>query len=291
MFWKRKAQYDSFQEPSSASGESIGIIAGGGQFPLLVARSAKASGLLPFVCGFHGHTDAALEDCAEKFSLVYLGQLGKLVAFFREHSVKRVCFAGAINKPRALDIRPDLTMAKLLFSAKSKGDDVLLRTLIFFFEGEGFDVVSAADLVPDLRAPAGVLGSKQPSQEDLENIAYGWPIARSMGAFDIGQCLVVRSSMVIGVECIEGTDACLTRSGELGGKGCVAIKMVKPGQDERIDLPSVGLRTIELLSTYGYSCLALEAGKTLFFDKSEALRLADSKKIAIVALSAEGKLF
>ncbi len=270
--------------------ECIGIIAGSGQFPLLVAEGAAKQSLLPVVCGFNSHTDAVFEGVAHAFSCVYLGQLGKVLAFFRAHGVRRVCFAGAINKPRALDVRPDFTMARLLFSAKSKGDDALLRLLINFLEAEGFSVVSAADFVPGLRVPAGLLTRTRPSGDDWQSIAYGWPIARSMGAFDIGQCLVVKSSMVVGVECIEGTDACLARSGELGGKGCVAIKMVKPGQDERIDLPSVGLATIEILARHNYSCLALEAGKCLFFDQQAAIRLADSKKIAIVGLAANGEL-
>jgi DUF1009 family protein len=269
--------------------EAIGIIAGAGQFPALVAKGATQNGFLPVIAGFSGHTDPDLEECAHAFSLLHIGQVGKLIKYFRTQGIRKLCFAGAIDKPRALDMRPDFIAARLLLTMKSKGDDSLLRSVIDYLGKEGFEVVSAADFTPQLRAPAGVLTKKPPSDEMWQDIRYAWPIARSMGHFDIGQCLVIKKNMVIGVECIEGTDAVLRRSGELGGKNCVAVKMVKPGQDERIDLPSVGLETVRILEQYGYACLAVEAGKTLFFDQQEAIKLANAKKIVIVALNEKGE--
>lgn len=264
--------------------ENIGIIAGGGQFPRLVAQEARAAGLGVVVCGFQGHTDPATAECADVFELLHLGQLSRMIGFFKEHRVSRVCMAGSISKPKALEFRPDWRAAKLLFSLKKKGDDALLRAIMADIEKDGIHVVAAVDLAPGLRAPGGTLTRRAPTDDEWKDIRYGWPIARAMGSFDIGQCLVVREGMVMAVECLEGTDAALMRGAELGGAGCIAIKMVKPGQDERVDLPSVGLSTIRNLVEHHYAVLAIQAGKTLFFDREEALRLADEHGLAVVAL-------
>lgn len=264
--------------------ETIGIIAGRGQFPALVARGAREAGLRVVICGFHGHTDAALQGEADAFALLHLGQLGKLIDFFLAQGVRKLCFAGAISKPKALDIRPDFRAAKVLFRLRSKGDDVLLRAVMGELESEGIAVMQAATLVPGLRAPQGVLSAREPSDEEWADIRYGWPVARIVGRLDIGQCLVLKRGMVVAVEGLEGTDATLRRGGELGGAGCVALKFVKPGQDERIDLPALGSATISILAQYGYTCLALQAGKTLFFDREESIALADRHGIAVVAL-------
>ena len=264
--------------------ENIGIIAGGGQFPRLVAQEARAAGLGVVICGFQGHTDPATAECADVFELLHLGQLGRMIGFFKEHRVSRVCMAGSISKPKALDFRPDWRAAKLIFSLKKKGDDALLRAVMSDIEKDGIRIVAAADLAPGLRSPEGTLTRRAPTEDEWKDIRYGWPIARSMGAFDIGQCLIVREGMVMAVECLEGTDATIRRGAELGGQGCIAIKMVKPGQDERVDLPSVGLATIRNLIEHHYAVLAIQADKTLFFDREEALRLADENGLSVVAL-------
>lgn len=267
--------------------EKIGIIAGSGQFPRLVAEGARASGLGVVICGFYGHTDPALEDTADSFLLLHLGQFNKVIDFFRREGVARLCMAGAISKPRALDLRPDFRAMRLVFSMRRKGDDALLRAILADIENEGFQVLSAADLAPSLHAPCGVLGRVQPSPELQEALAYGWPIAAAMGRFDIGQCLVVREGMVVAVECLEGTDATLRRGADLGKDGCVALKMAKPGQETRVDLPSVGFETIRLLTELRYAGLVIEAHNTLFFDREKALHLADAHNLCVMALSPE----
>lgn len=265
--------------------ESIGIIAGRGQFPALVARSARKQGARVVICGFHGHTDPALQEEADEFTLLHLGQLNKLITFFRQQGVSRLTFAGAISKPRALDLRPDFRAARLLFKLRSKGDDVLLRVVMEELSAEGLTLVQAAELVPELRSVSGVLTRREPNSDEWADLKYGWPIARAIGRMDIGQCVVVRQGMVVAVEGLEGTDATLLRGGELAGAGCVAIKIVKPGQDERIDLPAVGVGTIQTLIDAKFSCLAYHAEKTLFFDKEQAVALADAHNIAIVGLA------
>lgn len=267
--------------------EPVGIIAGGGQFPRLVAETVRKSGGRAVVCGFHGHTDPDLRAAADVFCLLRLGQFNRVLAFFRRQGVRRVCMAGAINKPRALDFRPDLRALRIVFSLRRKGDDALLRAIIEDFEREGFTVVPASEFAPSLRCPAGRLSRRPPAEEEWRDIRFGWPVGASLGRFDIGQCLVVKQGMVVAVECLEGTDAALRRGGELGGAGCVALKMAKPGQDERADLPSVGLETIRRLVEGKYRCLAVEAEKTLFFDMEAALALADRHDLAVVALRPE----
>ena len=254
--------------------ESIGIIAGSGQFPRLVAEDAKAAGYGVVVCAFHGFTDPGLEALADAYTTVYL------------------CMAGAINKPRALDLRPDFRAARILFSLRGKGDDALLRAIMADLEKEGFTLIQAAELSTSLLCPEGVLTRRGPSAEEIAEIDYGWPIAEALGRFDIGQCIVVKQGMVVAVECLEGTDAALRRGGELRGEGCVAIKRFKPKQDERVDLPSIGLQTVRLLIEQHYRCLAVDAGKTLFFDRAEALALADKHNFCIIALTEDsfGKL-
>lgn len=265
--------------------EFIGIIAGSGQFPRLVAENARAAGYGVVVCGFQGHTDPGLADVADAFVMLHLGQFEKVIAFFRKHGVHRLCMAGAISKPKALDLRPDLRAARMIFSLRGKGDDALLRAIMGELEKEGFCLVQAASFSAGLACPAGLLTRRPPTQEEQADIAWGWPIAEAIGRFDIGQSLVVKQGMVIAVECLEGTDATFRRGGELGGAGCVALKRFKPGQDDRVDLPSVGLATIRLLVEYGYTCLAVEAGKTLFFDREQATALADKHDFCIIAVT------
>lgn len=271
--------------------DSIGIMAGSGQFPFLVARGARKNGLKVVVCGFHGNTDPALEAEADAFTLVHLGQLGKVIDFFKSNNVSKACMAGAISKPKALEIKPDFRVAKLIFRlVGNKGDDAILRAVAQELKNDGITIVSPDELAPDLRSSAGVLGKVTPDTETWIDIRFGHTIAKTVGALDIGQCVVVRSGIVIAVEGIEGTDATISRGGELGGAGCSVIKVVKPGQDTRLDLPSVGLTTIELLAKYKCACLAFDAG-TLFFDRDKALEIAARHGIAIVAIPEESEAF
>jgi DUF1009 family protein len=271
---------------------SIGIMAGSGQFPFLVARGARADGLRVVICGFHGNADPALAAEADVFSMVHLGQLGKLIDFFKRNGVSRACMAGAISKPRALELKPDFRVAKLIFKlAGNKGDDAILRAVAEELQSEGISIVPPDALVPALRSPTGILGRVQPDKDTWNDARYGYGIAKTVGALDIGQCVVVRSGMVIAVEGIEGTDATLVRGGELGGPGCTLVKVVKPDQDRRLDLPSIGAGTIELLAQYKMACLAFDADGTLFFDRDAALAVADQSGIAVVGVPRDAEIF
>ncbi len=269
---------------NNQSGTCLGLIAGAGQFPSLVIKGAQAQGLRVAVAGFSGHSDPALQQQADAFSMLHLGQLGKLLAFFKKQAVDQVVLAGSINKPRALDIRPDFRAARVLWRMRNKGDDALLRALIAELEAEGFAVRQAAAFLPDLRAPKGVLSKRPPTLEEWEDLQFAWQVAEAVGRLDIGQCVVVKRGVVAAVEALEGTDSAIARGAELAGAGCVALKRCKPGQDERVDLPAVGLETVRGLAAAKASCLGLEAGKTLFFDCQQALELAARHKICIVGL-------
>jgi DUF1009 family protein len=266
---------------------TLGIIAGGGVLPALVAETGRNQGRTVVAVGFPDDTDPDLPRAVDHFTWLKLGQLGKLISFFKKHGVQEVVLAGSINKPRALNIRPDFRAARLLFSLKRRSDDSLLRVVASELQKEGMSVVSAQPFAPQLATPAGILTKTVPTREQWKEIFYGWPIARDLGRHDIGQSLIVKEQMVIAVEAIEGTDATIRRGGELGGAGCTLIKVFKPGQDNRIDLPSIGLNTVRLLAEARGTCLAVEAEKSLFFDKEEAVRFADQNGITIVGVTAK----
>lgn len=269
------------------STETIGIIAGGGQFPFLVAQGAHEAGLRVAAVAFSGHTDMTLAEKVDAFKELHIGQLAKLIAFFKEQGVTRLVLAGAINKPKALQVRPDFRAVKLLFKLRSKGDDAILSTVAAELEAEGLTVVSALTLVPGIGTPQGVLTRTQPTADQWSDLRYGWPKAKAIGSMDIGQSLIVKSNMVVAVEGPEGTDAALRRAGSLAGEGCVLVKVYKPGQDDRIDLPAAGLTTVHTMREIGATCLGIEAGKSLFFDIEEAVQLADTHGICIVGLTPE----
>jgi len=270
----------------AAARRALGLIAGGGQFPLLVAESASDDGYAVFAVGFQRQTDPALANKVARYAELKIGQLNRMIAFFQKQGVEQVCFAGAISKPRAMQLRPDFRALRLILASRHKGDDALLRALIREMESEGLTVVQAADFLPDLRGPAGMCTPRSPRPAEWEDLRLGWEVARATGRLDIGQCVVLRSGIVAAVEALEGTDAAILRGCQLAGPGCVVVKTVKPGQDERIDLPSLGLETVRLMREHGATCLGYEAGKTLFFDLQRSIELAAAADIAIVGLDA-----
>lgn len=273
------------QPPVDSPDKVLGIMAGSGSFPFLVARGARAQGFKVVVCGFHDNADPALGDEADAFTLLHLGQFGKLIDFFKQHGVRQVCMAGAINKPKAWSVKPDFRAARILLRLiRHKGDDAILRAVTKELEGEGFVVVRPDSMAPSLRGPEGVLGKVRPTEAIWRDIRFGWDIAKALGSLDVGQCVVVQNGVVIAIEAVEGTDAAVSRAGELVGEDCVAVKIIKPGQDERLDMPSLGSVTLENLARHKYAALAFEAGKTLFFDREEALRIANASGIAVVGV-------
>jgi len=263
----------------------VGLIAGGRQFPVLVAQGVKEAGHRLVVAGFTGHTNAEVYPLADAHSELKLGQLAKLLDFLKQHKVEQVVMAGTINKPGVMDIRHfDARAVKLLFSLGGKGDDAILRAVSALLESEGMELLPPQTFAKGLLTPPGVLTRRAPDEREWADLRLGAKLARQLGRLDIGQCVVLREGIVAAVEALEGTDAAIVRGCGLGGPGCVVVKVMKPGQEERVDLPSVGPDTVRTLAKGQGVCLGVEAGKSLFFDLEATVHAADKAGIAIVGL-------
>lgn len=263
----------------------IGLIAGGGQFPFLVARAGREAGTPVAAVGFTGNTDPALADETDSYTELPLGQLAKLIKTLKAQGATRVVLAGSINKPRAIDLRPDWLAAKLLFKLAGKGDDAILSSLAAELESQGLPLMSALDLLPNIATPAGPLTRKPPRPSDMDDLRFAWTRAKALGRLDIGQTIVVKSGIVAAVEGPEGTDAAIRRAGQLVGKHCTACKIFKPGQDTRIDLPAAGPETVQTLAEIGGHCLGIEAHRSIFFDLPHAISLAERHNIRLIGLT------
>jgi DUF1009 family protein len=265
--------------------DKIGLIAGSGKFPLMVAESAKQRGMQVVAVAHKGETAPELAEKVDDITWVGLGQFGHLISAFKSKEVKHVLMAGAIAKTNVFsDVRPDLKGLAVLGKLLVFHDDDILRTVAQELEKEGIAVISSATYLPELLAPRGCLTRRKPKKEEVEDIEFGWMIAKELGRLDIGHCVVVRRKTVLAVEAIEGTDKTILRGGELAKERAVVVKVCKPGQDLRFDLPAVGLDTVEVMERVNATVLAIEAGKTLIFDKEEMIGLADAHGIAIVSI-------
>ncbi len=263
----------------------IGIIAGGGQFPLLFADAAKERGRKVIAVCHQTETAPELERRADASCWVKLGQLGKIIRFFHDQGVSETVFCGTITKTRIFkDILPDLKGLSLWNKIDKRLDDAILRAVAGALEKEGIKVLASTCYLEHLFFPKGILGRKKPSKEQLVDIRFGWRLAREIGRLDIGQCVVVREGAVLAVEAIEGTDAAIRRGGELSGSGAVVVKMKKPGQDFRFDLPATGAETIETLASVKGAVLAVETGQSLLFDRESMIAAADRAGIVVVGV-------
>jgi DUF1009 family protein len=264
--------------------ESIGLIAGGGRFPLLVADSARRRGMRVVAVAHKGETLAELADKVDKITWIGLGQFGRLIKAFKSSVVKRVMMAGTITKTTMFEnVRPDLKGLVVMGRLSIFHDDGILRNIANELEKEGIQVVSSTAYLPELLAPPGCLTRRRPNKQERDDIEFGWMMAKELGRLDIGHCVVVRRKSVLAVEAIEGTDRAIRRGGELAKERAVVVKVCKPNQDPRFDLPAVGVSTIEVMSSVRAAVLAIEAGKTIIFDKDEMIRLAESSGISIVS--------
>ncbi|NTV15197.1 MAG: LpxI family protein [Desulfobulbaceae bacterium] len=263
----------------------IGIIAGGGQFPLLFARAAREQGRQVYVAAHKGESSPELEAVADAICWVKLGQLGKIINFFRDAGVREAVLLGAITKTRIFkDVWPDLKGLSLWNRIKVRQDDQILRAVAESLQEEGIAILESTLYLQHLLFPKGVLTRKKPAPEQLADIQFGWQMAREVGRLDIGQCVVVRDRTVLAVEAIEGTDATIRRGGSLGREQAVVVKVKKPGQDFRFDLPAIGVRTIESMVEVKAGLLAVEAGQALLFDGEAVIAQADQAGIVVVGI-------
>jgi hypothetical protein len=263
----------------------IGIIAGGGQFPFLFAQAAKKQGCQVLVAAHKGESSQEIEEIADGICWVKLGQLGKIIKFFRQEGVTEAVLLGTITKTRIFkDIMPDFKGLSLWNKLRVRQDDSILRAVADVLEDEGIKILDSTLYLSELLFPQGVLTKKKPSPEQIDDINFGWRMAREIGRLDIGQCVVVRDLAVLAVEAIEGTDAAILRGGKLGKEQAVVVKVRKPGQDFRFDLPAIGTKTIDSMEKVGAAVLAVEAGQALLFDGEALIERANKAGIIVVGV-------
>jgi DUF1009 family protein len=270
----------------------IGLLAGSGLFPIVFARKARELGLSVVCVGIRYEASPELVPLVSCFYWSGVARMGRMIRCFRRESVRHVVMAGKIQKTRMhapwrmLRLWPDWrTLRFWLFGRRRDNrDDSLLLGLIDEFAADGLEFASALDYCPELLVQTGVLTQRRPSAREELDIAFGWHLAKEMGRLDVGQSVAVRERAVLAVEAIEGTDRAIRRAGELCPRGgFVVVKVAKPQQDMRFDMPTVGRDTIETMYHAGARVLAIEAGKTIVLDQDATVSLADRYGIAIIA--------
>ncbi len=268
--------------------QKIGIIAGGGQFPLLFLEAAKKKGRTVAVVAHKGETSPELAEAADEVCWVKLGQLGKVTKFFKSKGVGEAVFLGAITKTQIFrNILPDIKGLSLWKRIDSHQDDAILRAVADVLEQDGIKILESTIYLQHLLFPKGVLTKKKPSKKQIKDINFGWHTAKEIGKLDIGQCVVVRNGTVLAVEAIDGTDATIKRGGKLAKEKAVIVKVQKPGQDARFDLPATGLTTIASMKRVKAGVLAVEAGKSLLFDAGDVVDAANEAGIVVVGIEGQ----
>ena len=264
----------------------IGLIAGSGQFPIIFAKAAKLKGFDVYTVAYLNEADSTLENHVKSIEWLYLGQIKRLIKFFKRHKINQAVMMGGIKKIRMFsDVKPDMKAIALIAGLRHTHDDGLLRAFAGLLENSGIQIQAATFLLPDLLAPTGCWTKRKPNRSDKADIKLGWSIAKEIGRLDIGQCVVVGGGSVLAVEAIDGTDATIMRGGQLGNGTAVVVKVCKPNQDMRFDIPAVGAQTIQTMHAASAKTLAIETGKAVVFDREKMITLADQLGIAIVALN------
>ena len=263
----------------------IGLIAGNGQFPLLFAQEARRQGETVIAVALKEEADPALEKHVDAMTWLSLGQLGKTIDYLKSQGVDRAVMAGQVKHVQLFrGITPDLRAMKILGRVANKKADTLLSAVAQEFEQEGIQFLSSLTYLEKNICPVGPLTKRKPTSAEKEDIEFGLPLARSIANHDIGQTLAVKDKTIVAVEAMEGTDACIRRAGEIAGPGCVIIKVARPKQDLRFDVPVIGPRTLESLQAAHVSVLAVEAGKTLLLERDQLLKIANAHQLCITGL-------
>lgn len=281
--------------------DRLGLIAGNGRFPFLLLDAARAHGLTVVVAAIKEETDAEIDeraanDPAIRVHWLSLGELSRLIETFHAEGVGRAVMAGQVKHKQIFSsIRPDWRLAKLLLSLRTRNTDMLLGAIAKVLGDEGIELISSTQFLEPLLAKEGVLTRRAPSEAELADIAYGKTVARGVAGFDLGQTVVIAAQACVAVEAMEGTDATIARAGALFhamadegeastlSRSLTVVKVAKPNQDMRFDVPVIGVATIEVMVGAGATCLSLEAGRTLIFDLEAVLNTANKADISVVA--------
>jgi DUF1009 family protein len=261
-----------------------GLIAGNGKFPFLVAEGARRAGVSLAVAAIREETDPAIERVAERVTWVGIGQLGRMIRFFKREGVEKAIMAGQVKHVRIFSgALPDVRMLKMLLSLPRRNTDALIGGVAAELAREGIELIDSTYFLQDHLPSSGVLSRRAPDERERGDIEYGLEVAREIARLDLGQTIVVRARACVAVEAMEGTDAAVRRAGQLAKGRLTVVKVAKPNQDMRFDVPVVGVPTVETMAEAGATCLCVTAGKTLIFDREEMLALANRRRIAIVA--------
>lgn len=260
-----------------------GLIAGNGSFPFLVVEGAKRQGASLAVVAIKEETDPKIEEIAEKVIWVGIGQLGKMISFFKTEGVTKAMMAGQVRHVQIFSgALPDVRMFKMLWSLSHRNTDALIGGVAEELAKDGIELMDSTFFIKDHLAQEGVLTTRKPDETETGNIEYGLGIAHGIAGMDLGQTIVVRAKACVAIEAMEGTDATIRRAGELAKGKLTVVKVAKPDQDMRFDVPVIGVPTIETMIDAGATCISVTAAKTLIFDKEEMLELANKNKIAVV---------
>ena len=269
-----------------------GLIAGNGKFPFLILEAARSRGIEMVVVAILEETFKEIEACATTVHWISLGQLGKLIKIFQQEGVTQAIMAGQVKHSQIFStILPDLKMLKLLASLKSINTDALIGAVARILEEDGITLIDSTTFLGPLLPQPGVLTFRSPNEEESKDIQYGRRIAREIARLDIGQSVVVREQACVAVEAMEGTDAVIRRAAEVtGNQRITVVKVSKPKQDMRFDVPVIGLPTVELMATVNASALAIDAYKTLVLDQEKLLHFANEHGISISAYRPETEM-
>lgn len=260
-----------------------GLIAGNGQFPFLVIEGAKQAGASLAVVAIREETDPRIDETAENLVWVGIGQLGKMIDFFKREGVEKAIMAGQVKHVQIFSgALPDVRMLKMLWNLPKRNTDALIGGVAAEMAKEGIELIDSTYFIKDHLAPHGAITTRKPNDIESGNVEYGLHIASEIARLDLGQTIVIRGKACVAIEAMEGTDATIRRAGELANGKLTVVKVAKPDQDMRFDVPVVGVPTVETMIAAGATCLSVTAGKTLIFDREAMVRLADRNKISII---------
>jgi DUF1009 family protein len=261
---------------------NYGLIAGNGQFPFLVVDGARKAGASLAIVAIKEETDPRIEKVAENVTWVGIGQLGKMISFFKDQGVEKIIMAGQVKHVQIFSgAIPDLRMVKMLWKLPRRNTDALIGGVADELAKESIELIDSTYFIKDQLASEGVLTKRMPTDTEQENIGYGLHIAGELARLDLGQTIVIRSKACVAIEAMEGTDSTIRRAGELAHGKLTVVKVAKPDQDMRFDVPVIGVPTIQTMIAAGATCLSITPGKTLIFDRDEMLDLANANKICI----------
>ena len=277
--------------PSQEISGNWGLIAGNGDFPFLVLEGARSRGIEMAVIAIREEASPALEREAKRLHWISLGELSRGIELLHREGVKHAVMAGQVKHNKIFSsIRPDWRLAKLLLSLPSKNTDSLIGAIARVLQDEGIELIDSTRFLGPLLPQEGVLTQRSPDQTETADIDYGRKIARQIAGLDLGQTVVVRDRACVAIEAMEGTDETIERAARItGGRRLVVVKVSKPRQDMRFDVPVVGPKTIEVMRQSNATALAIDAGRTLLFDRDVLIRAADAAGIAIEAFAPETK--